>query len=38
VQWDHVLADGFGTFTVQRVAAHRLSISDHTAVTVDVDW
>ena len=38
VQLDHVLADGFGTFTVQRVAAHRLSISDHTAVTIDVDW
>ncbi len=38
VQWDHVVADGFGTGTVQRVSAHRLGISDHAALTVDVDW
>lgn len=38
VQWDHVVADGFGTGTVQRVSAHRLGISDHVALTVDVDW
>jgi endonuclease/exonuclease/phosphatase family metal-dependent hydrolase len=38
VQWDHVLADGFGTGTVQTVTTHRLAISDHMALTVDVEW
>jgi endonuclease/exonuclease/phosphatase family metal-dependent hydrolase len=38
VQWDHILADGFGSGTVRKVATHRLTISDHTALTVDVDW
>ncbi len=38
VQWDHVLCDGFGDRTARLVSAHRLGISDHLALTVDVDW
>ena len=38
VQWDHILADGFASGTIREVATHRLPISDHTALTVDVDW
>jgi endonuclease/exonuclease/phosphatase family metal-dependent hydrolase len=38
VQWDHALADGFINGTVQSVSVHRLSISDHAALTVDLDW
>ena len=38
VQWDHALCDGFGNGTVRSVSTHRLGISDHAALTVDLDW
>lgn len=38
VQWDHVLADGFESGTIRNVTTLRFGISDHTALTVDVDW
>jgi endonuclease/exonuclease/phosphatase family metal-dependent hydrolase len=38
VQWDHVLADGIGPGSVQAVTAQRLAVSDHAALTVDLDW
>ena len=38
VQFDHVLADGVGPAVVAgaRATVHRLPVSDHAAVTVDV--
>jgi endonuclease/exonuclease/phosphatase family metal-dependent hydrolase len=38
VQWDHVLGNGIGYDAVRAVAALRLAVSDHAALTVDVDW
>ena len=38
VQWDHVLGHGLGYDAVRAVAALRLAVSDHAALTVDVDW
>jgi endonuclease/exonuclease/phosphatase family metal-dependent hydrolase len=38
VQIDHVLADGLGMTTVRAVSVQRLPISDHAALTVDIEW
>jgi len=38
VQWDHILGHGIGTDAVRAVAARRLDVSDHAALTVDVDF
>lgn len=38
VQWDHVLSDGLGHSTVRGVEVRRLPISDHAALTVDLEW
>ena len=37
VQWDHVLAHGFGTMSVTAAAAVELPVSDHRALQVDLD-
>jgi endonuclease/exonuclease/phosphatase family metal-dependent hydrolase len=37
VQWDHALAHGIGHHAVRAVTARRLAVSDHCALTVDVD-
>jgi endonuclease/exonuclease/phosphatase family metal-dependent hydrolase len=38
VQWDHVLSDGLTAGSVRGVSVNRLSISDHAALLVDVEW
>lgn len=38
VQWDHVLSDGLGHGAVRRVEVRRMPISDHAALTVDLEW
>jgi endonuclease/exonuclease/phosphatase family metal-dependent hydrolase len=38
VQWDHILADGLAPGAVRTVTAHRLPVSDHAGLTVDVEW
>jgi endonuclease/exonuclease/phosphatase family metal-dependent hydrolase len=38
VQWDHVLGHGIEPNAVRAVAARRLVVSDHTALTVEIDW
>lgn len=37
VQWDHVLASGLGPHAAVAVTVHRLAVSDHAALTVDLD-
>lgn len=38
VQFDHVLADGLGAAVVRGVGVRRMRISDHAALTVDLEW
>jgi endonuclease/exonuclease/phosphatase family metal-dependent hydrolase len=37
VQWDHVVSRGVGHESVRAVTAHRLPVSDHAALSVDID-
>lgn len=37
VQWDHVLADGLAPGAAHSATAHRLPVSDHRALLVDVE-
>ncbi|NDL59127.1 endonuclease/exonuclease/phosphatase family protein [Phytoactinopolyspora mesophila] len=37
VQWDHVITHGAGHESVRAVTAHRLPVSDHAALTVDIE-
>lgn len=38
VQWDHVLSDGLGYGAVRSVEVRRMPISDHAALTIDLEW